>query len=71
MKQFLIVISYKDKKGKQTLAMQDTRDDAEKWVRDTLVNDNIEYIVLQQFAIIETIKFEKDEDIIEDPNLDA
>lgn len=71
MKQYLIVISYYDNKAKQTIAMQDTQENAVQWVKNTLDIDNIESIVLQQFAIIETVKYEKDEKSDTDTQTDA
>lgn len=63
MKQYLIVIIYNSEKNpKQVIAMQDTQDQMLEWVNNTLEIDNVKEIVVQQFAIIETIKYEKDEE---------
>jgi hypothetical protein len=61
MKNYLAIIKYKDG-NQQSVALSDTFDKAYEWVHNTLEIDNIEFIVLQQMAIIETLKFEKNEE---------
>lgn len=65
MKTYLIHIKYKDNERSQALSMHDTFENVHEWVNNTLPIDNIEHIVIQHISIIETLKFEKDEQISE------
>lgn len=71
MKHFLIIIKRDEAPKQQTLALSDTTDGATFYAQGLYELEHVEEVILQQVAIIETTKVEKNEFLNQTTNEDS
>lgn len=61
MRNYVAIIKYKDKESQHSMLITGTFEEVHQWVHNTLEIENVEFIIIQHMAIIESLKFEKNE----------
>lgn len=61
MKQFLVIIKRTEEPKQQSVFIAGESEEAYEFAKGLTINDDVDEVVLQQFAVIETIRVEKDD----------